>query len=111
MFCPETRMGAGLAQWFSLGENVLCRGKKGGRPALGDGSEREDAWCSGLCWTLSATSWAYDVGAWIEPKPAAMGWWQVRHLFIVCGRFCDAGEGRGTSLLGCLPRRIAAQWP
>lgn len=26
---------------------------------------------------LSATSWAYDVGAWIEPKPAAMGWWQV----------------------------------
>ena len=100
-----------MAQWFSLGENVLCRGKKGGRPALGDGSEREDAWCSGLCWTLSATSWAYDVVAWIEPKPAAMGWWQVRHLFIVCGRFCDAGEGRGTSLLGCLPRRIAAQWP
>ena len=30
VFRPETRMGAGLAQWFSLGENVLCRGKKGG---------------------------------------------------------------------------------
>ena len=111
VFGLETRMDTGREQWFSLAENVLCRGKKGGRPALGDGSEREDAWCSGLCWTLSATSWAYDVGAWIEPKPAAMGWWQVRHLFIVCGRFCDAGEGRGTSLLGCLPRRIAAQWP
>ena len=35
VFCPETRMGAGLAQWFSLGENVLCRGKKGGdRPLV-----------------------------------------------------------------------------
>lgn len=31
VFCLETRMDTGRAQWFSFCENVMCRGKKRGK--------------------------------------------------------------------------------